>query len=100
MIDRADELMTHDNSTLEQEIAETENARNARLTAVAAAAQAAQEKQDQILPKDYYKALDNLHREINSLEAQRDGLQRELRDNNEFNFQCLKLIAHLIKQLT
>ena len=96
MIDRADELMEHDNSTLEAEVA---------------AKMAAQEKQDLMpsdaekrlktaLPDEYYKAIDKLHNEISSLEAQREGLQRELKENHELVHQCLKLLAHLIKALT
>lgn len=84
MIDRADELMEHDNSTLEAEVA---------------AKMATQEKQQE-LPPEYHKALDKLHNEITSLEAQREGLQRELKENHELVHQCLKLIGHLIKALT
>jgi len=88
MIDRADELMTHDNSTLEAE--------------VAAAGMAAQEKQNLMpeLPREFHRSVEKLEREIQSLEAQREGLQRELKENHELVHQCLKLLAHLIKALT
>jgi len=95
MIDRAEDLMTPGYSTLEQEVA-------------AAQAQAAQEKQRQWdsreelpdIPREFHVSVEKLQREIISLEAQREGLQRELRENHELVHQCLKLLAHLIKALT